>query len=114
MGERRQRVFRAGDGCVDRCVVAGAVLLEGRGIRRRWSTMTPMRKTLFPLGLMLSAVVVLAADNHTVNFDNHTDFSTLKTFAMRDGKVDTSAIELNNSLVLKNVTEAIRRELVAK
>jgi len=62
---------------------------------------------------MLSATV-LFADHHNVDFDRHTDFSKVKTFAMREGKGDSSQPELNNTLVVKKTADAIRAQLVSK
>ena len=67
----------------------------------------------FSIGLMLSAVL-LFADEHTVDFDRHTDFSMMKTFALREGKVDSPRPELNNTLMLKKIADAIRAELALK
>jgi len=69
--------------------------------------------TLAAPALMLSAAL-LFADDHSVDFDRHTDFSTLKTFALRDGKVSSPRPELNNTLVMKKIADAIRTQLMAK
>src|SRR6185503_11244742 len=54
------------------------------------------------------------ADHHNIDFDRHTDFSKVKTFAIREGKGDSSQPELNNSLVVKKIGDAIRTQLVSK
>jgi hypothetical protein len=64
--------------------------------------------------IAILAAVLLFADDRTVDFDRHLDFSTLKTFALREGKVDSPSPELNNSLLSKRIGDAIRSELIAK
>jgi hypothetical protein len=63
--------------------------------------------------LMLSAFVLIADDHH-IDFDRYTDFSTLKTFALREGKVDSSSPELNNTILLTRIADAIRSQLNGK
>ncbi len=72
-----------------------------------------MRSVALILSLVVSAAVVFA-DEHTVDFDHHTDFRTLKTFGMHEGKVDSPQPELNNPLLLRKIGDAIRSELKAK
>ena len=57
---------------------------------------------------------LLFADEHNVDFDHHTNFSTLKTFAVREGKINSPRPELNNAIIGKKVADAIRAELFAK
>src|SRR5436190_6791759 len=63
-------------------------------------------------GLTLCAV--LLADDHNVDFDSHTDFSVIKTFALHEAKVNSPRPELNNPLVARKIGDAIRSELIAK
>jgi hypothetical protein len=72
-----------------------------------------MRAASLLMGTVLWAVPAFA-DHHNVNFDQHTDFSRLKTFAMREGKRDSFQPELNNSLVVKKIGDAIRAQLISK
>jgi hypothetical protein len=72
-----------------------------------------MRFTALLLGLVLSPGLLLA-DDHNIDFDHHTDFKTLKSFALHEGKVDSARPELNNPLVVKKVGEVIRTSLKAK
>src|SRR6185436_5365315 len=72
-----------------------------------------MRVTALAIGIFLSAVL-LFADDRTVDFDRHTDFSTLKTFAIREGKVDSPSPELDNTLLLKKIADTIRAELASR
>jgi hypothetical protein len=63
---------------------------------------------------MLCIVVSAFADERNIDFDSHTDFSALKTFALRDGRVNSPRPELNNSLMVRKIGDAIRAELLAK
>ena len=71
-------------------------------------------RTLWALFVVLLWAAVVFADEHSIVFDEHVDFSTLTTFAMRDGKCDSSRPELNNSLYLTKLAETIRVALTAK
>ena len=72
-----------------------------------------MRVTALWMSLMLCATALLA-DEHSVDFDQHTNFSNLKTFAVREGKINSLRPELNNAIVGKKIADAIRAELKAK
>jgi len=72
-----------------------------------------MRNIALFVGLILSTVV-LFADDRIVDFDHHTDFSTLKSFALRDGKIDSPEPELNSTLLSKKIGDAIRTELLSR
>ena len=72
-----------------------------------------MRVTAVLMAVTLGAGL-LVADDRTVDFDPHTDFSTLRTFAVRDGQVDSPEPELNNALVLTKIADTIRMELTSK
>jgi Domain of unknown function (DUF4136) len=72
-----------------------------------------MRVTALWISLMLCAIAVFA-DEHSVDFDHHTNFSTIKTFAAREGKINSPRPELNNAIVEKKIADAIRAELKAK
>jgi hypothetical protein len=73
-----------------------------------------MRATALSIGLTLLCTIVLVADDRHVDFDQHTDFSTLKSFALHEGKVNSPNPELNNPLLVRKVGDAIRAALVAK
>jgi hypothetical protein len=62
---------------------------------------------------MLCALAVLA-DERNIDFDSHTDFTAVRTFALREGKIDSPRPELNNPLMVRKIGDAIRAELVAK
>jgi hypothetical protein len=71
-----------------------------------------MRISVLLFGLLAS--VVLLADDRTIDYDPNTDFSKVKTFALREGRIDSPKPELNNRLFGLKLTEAIRSELLAK
>ena len=57
---------------------------------------------------------VLVADDRNVDFDPSADFSSFKTFTLRDGQVMARAPELKNDLVQKRIADNIRQQLMAK
>jgi hypothetical protein len=57
---------------------------------------------------------VAVADDHYVESDKNFDFSKLKTFQLRPGMIDSGRQELNNSLVLGKISDAVRSELSAR
>jgi len=73
-----------------------------------------MRVIALSAGLVCCLAIALAADDRTVDFDRHIDFSTLKSFALHDGKVNSPSPELNNPLLVRRLGDAIRAALVAK
>jgi len=89
-------------------------------MRRNFFRNIPERKnsvllrTLWVLFVVLVLASVVFADEHSIVFDEHTDFSRLTTFAIRDGKCDSSRPELNNPLYLKKLAETIRAALTDK
>jgi hypothetical protein len=66
---------------------------------------------IFMLSLMAPA---LLADYRHIDFDEKVDFSRLKTFTVRDGRITTNAPELNSSFARKKIVDSIRAQLVAK
>ena len=68
-------------------------------------------KALCVVVMLWSAMLV--ADDHSVAFDSHAEFSTFRTFTMHEGTVNGQRPELNNPPFLKKVRDAIRAELVA-
>lgn len=66
------------------------------------------------LTLALLAAVGATAQNVTVEFDPAATFSQYKTFAIRDGKVNSKSPALNSELVRKRIQAAIERALTAK
>src|SRR5262252_6754570 len=75
-----------------------------------------MRK---PQPLKLIILVVLAApclfaQKVTVEFDQAIDFSKYKTFAIRDGQLNSKNPALNSELVKKRIDADIERDLTAR
>jgi Domain of unknown function (DUF4136) len=63
--------------------------------------------------LVLSAVPV-AADDLSIQVDPGVTLSSFKTFALRDGKVNSPRPELDNSLFVKKLGATIREALTAR
>src|SRR5262245_59540186 len=57
--------------------------------------------TLVLAGLLVTPT--LFADDHNIDFDPQTDFSTLKTFTIREGQITAQKPELSGPLVRKLV-----------
>ncbi len=65
--------------------------------------------------LLLLAVPALAfAQKVTVEFDQAMEFSSLKTFKLQDGTLNSKDPSLNNDIVRKNLQNDIRQKLTAK
>jgi hypothetical protein len=64
--------------------------------------------------LTLLAVLGAFAQKVTVEFDPATDFGKFKTFAVRDGQLNSKNPALNSELVKKRIEAAIQRDLTAK
>jgi Domain of unknown function (DUF4136) len=73
----------------------------------------PLKTALFLLTLLLSSATYVA-DDHNVDYNKGTDFSKLKTFFIRPGTIISARPELNNTLVAKQIMQAIRAALVSK
>ncbi len=63
--------------------------------------------------VLVLASAVLLADDHSVIFDEDVDFSTFKTFTMRDVRMTSDRPELNFPAVVKTIGEAMRTSLTA-
>ena len=63
---------------------------------------------------LLLTSATLRADDHNVDLDKSTDFSKLTRFMIRPGKIDSGRQELNNSIVIKKLSDAIRMALLSK
>lgn len=66
------------------------------------------------LFLATLSVLSVLAQNVTVEFDPAVDFSRFKTFAIRDGQLNSKNPALNSELVKKRIEAAIERDLTAK
>lgn len=71
-------------------------------------------RTLLALFVVVSLSAAVFADEHSIVYDEHVDYSKFTTFAIRDGKCDSDRPELNNPLYLKKLAETIRTALSAK
>jgi hypothetical protein len=63
---------------------------------------------------VLLASVALLADDHSVIFDEDVDFSTFKTFTVRNGRMTSEQPELNYPVVLEVLGGVIRKTLTSK
>jgi len=66
------------------------------------------------LGLGLLLVPGASAQKITTEFDETVDFSKFKTFAVREGQMNSRSPALNNELTKKRVEAEIERALTAK
>jgi hypothetical protein len=74
-----------------------------------------MRRNLtLALLCALACSVWLYADESVVDFDEQIDFSTFRTFALREASVDSGRPEIDNPLFVKNLGEVIRNTLTAR
>jgi hypothetical protein len=67
---------------------------------------------LLPLSLL--AALAAFAQNVTVEFDPAANFSHFKTFAIRDGQLNSKNPALNSELIKKRIEAAIEHNLSAK
>ena len=66
-----------------------------------------MRVFVVAVAMLLSAAV-LAADDHTVLFDEDVNFATFKTFSVQAGKMTSQQPQLKYPAVMVSLGEAIR------
>jgi hypothetical protein len=71
-----------------------------------------VRSLLVCAALLLSSALVLA-DDHSVIFDEDVDFSTFKTFTMRDATIASARPELQFPAVAESLGVSVRAALVA-
>jgi len=57
---------------------------------------------------------VTAAADQVVDFDHEIDFSSIRTFALRNTTMGIARPEINNPLVLQKITDALRTTLTAR
>jgi len=72
------------------------------------------RRILIVVGVCFACSAGLFAQKVTSEFDDTLDFSKYKTFAVRDGQMETTAPALNSDLTKKRIRTAIERALTAK
>ena len=66
------------------------------------------------IGLAFLAAQTAHAQKITMEFDQTTDFSKYKTFAIRDGRLSSANPVLNSDLVKKQIEADIQNDLTAK
>jgi hypothetical protein len=64
--------------------------------------------------LLLLAALGAYAQKITVEFDQAADFGKFKTFAIRDGQLNSKNPALNSELIKKQINAAIERDLSAR
>lgn len=93
------------------------------GKQRRWKVQANGRErgnSLRGRGLMVCALAIVfagpvsRAQRVTVEFDQNANFSAYKTFAIRNGQVNSQNPALNNELVKKQIESDIARGLTAR
>jgi hypothetical protein len=62
---------------------------------------------------LVAATAVLAADDHSVIYDEDIDFSIFKTFTMRPVRVTSARPELRFPAVAKSISDSMRDNLIA-
>lgn len=67
---------------------------------------------IFALGLL--AVLSVYAQKVEIEFDRNVDFSKFKTFAIRDGRLNSKNPSLNSDLVRKRLDDDIQKYLSSK
>ena len=74
------------------------------------------RKTGRAVVLLVSLLAgrVALAQKVTVQFDQSADFSKYKTFAIRNGSLNSRSPALNSELIKKQIEADIRRDLTAR
>lgn len=72
------------------------------------------RTTRLTLLALMLLPLSLRADDSTVDFDADVAFTALRTFSIKDGKIDSTKPDVNNSLVTSALKKAIRDELTAR
>ena len=70
-----------------------------------------------PSALLVAIMILtqgLAADSRHVEADDKADFSAFKTFIVREGRATSRKAEIDNSLTLKTIQQAIGEALSSK
>lgn len=62
----------------------------------------------------LATGVCAAADGGNISFDAGTDFGALRTYAIRDGRIDSQKPEIDNRLFRQRMNDSIRAALARK
>jgi|SRR6476660_6271747 len=94
------------------CALSNAALYFAIKLHRCGSYVTvPFMRVLI---LALMAALSAFAQKITVEFDQAADFSKYKTFAIRDGQLNSKNPALNSELVKKRIDADIERDLTAR
>src|SRR6476660_3847 len=94
------------------CALSNAALYFAIKLHRYGSYVTvPFMRVLI---LALMAALSAFAQKITVEFDQAADFSKYKTFAIRDGQLNSKNPALNSELVKKQIENDIVRDLSAR
>jgi hypothetical protein len=72
-----------------------------------------MRLAAMSVCVIVFSVVLLADDQH-IETDDDFDYSRIKTFNIRTGKINNSRPELNNQIVTGKIREVVRTVLASK
>lgn len=72
------------------------------------------RVLVLAVGVVLASVGSAFAQKVNAEFDDTVDFSKFKTFAVRDGQMNSPSPALNNELTKKRIQTAIERALESK
>jgi len=102
-------------------------MLRYVSLRRRWPVPEVLKQAhkqellqrlqLRGMGILLLGLLAahgVFAQKITVEFDRAADFSKYKTFAIRDGQLNSRSPALNSELVKKRIESDIERALTAK
>ena len=73
-----------------------------------------MRTAAWAVLAVICAASVLVADGHSVSVEGNVDFSTFKTFSMRDGRMRSDRPEHTFPAVMTTLREAIRTALTRR
>jgi uncharacterized protein DUF4136 len=72
-----------------------------------------MRKAAV-LAILILLAPTLLADSYHIEVDDKADFSAFKTFVVREGRATSRKAEINSTLLLTKIQDAIRTGLSAK
>ena len=72
------------------------------------------RRAVFVLVMCVACSAVVVAQKVTSEFDDTVDFGKFKTFAVREGQMNSPSPALNSELTKKRIATAIERALTAR
>ena len=71
-------------------------------------------RTIAVLAILMLLAPSLLADTRRIEVDEKADFSAFKTFVVREGRVTSRKAEINSTLLLTKIQDAIRTGLSSK